>query len=306
MKALKILSFLICIIILSNINKANPIILFHINEIQIDSSGWKLELKNLDFWGLTSLDICYISTLSDTAYFKPGIAITFNDSFLVITQDSLIDSLSINRQGDIIGFHYLDDYPLDKIGFGNLTNWSLIAAPQIHQSICLREWHEDVQRYYYYLDNTPTFGNSNDALNAKGNVTGIISDSIGNPLQNVEVVYDFYSDWITYYDISVFTDSTGNFIFGDYARLNTIEIRKQNCQTEYVVLQIWPEDTVTINVTLNSVIDAIGANPPGSINNFKLSQNYPNPFNNSTTFSYTLPKSSFVDIAIYNLEGKRV
>ncbi|MFC2088062.1 T9SS type A sorting domain-containing protein [Calditrichota bacterium] len=304
MKSSKIFSFISFLIIMSNFSLANPIILFHINEFQTDSSGWKLELKNLEIGLFTSLDSCCLTTMTDTAYFKSGIAA---DSFLVITQDSMLESLSINRLGDILGFHYLDEYLLDQIGFGNITSGSLIASPQMHQSICLREWREEFQRYYYYLDNTPTFGQKNDSSNAKGYVSGVIADSLGNPLAGGKVVYDYYdAPYPYYYDISVFTDSIGYFIIKDFARLNRLEIRKDNYQTEYRSLQIWPEDTVTVNVTLSSVIDIINKDISTIIDNYSLSQNFPNPFNNETSFNYSLPKASFVEISVYDLRGKLV
>lgn len=290
-------------VILSCHIRSNPIILFHINELQIDSSGWRLELKNINAGFFPSLDSCYLSTITDTAYFKPGLTA---DSFLVVTQDSMLGNLSVNRLGDIIGFHYLDEHPIDELRFGSIPGSSNIVAPQIHQSICLREWREDIQRYCYYLDNTPTFGTSNDTLNAKGYLTGIITDSIGNSLSGVEIVYDYYSSYPNNIDISVFSDSTGKFIFKDYARLNTIKIRKNNYQTEYRTLQIWPEDTVTIAVALQSVVDIINPNTPPKADYFSLSQNFPNPFNNSTSFVYSLPIADYIEISVYDLSGKLV
>ena len=39
---------------------------------------------------------------------------------------------------------------------------------------------------------------------------------------------------------------------------------------------------------------------------FSLNQNFPNPFNSSTTINYSLPKSTFVNLKIFNLMGKEI
>lgn len=50
-------------------------------------------------------------------------------------------------------------------------------------------------------------------------------------------------------------------------------------------------------------IKKISSNAP---TNYKLEQNYPNPFNPSTVISFEIPKSSIVNLAVYNILGEKV
>lgn len=55
----------------------------------------------------------------------------------------------------------------------------------------------------------------------------------------------------------------------------------------------------------SSPLTGLNENEPVN-NEFILRNNYPNPFNPSTSISYSLPKGSFVNIAIYDLLGKEL
>jgi len=46
--------------------------------------------------------------------------------------------------------------------------------------------------------------------------------------------------------------------------------------------------------------------PSDRLSDFRLQQNYPNPFNPTTTVNYSVSKTSFVTIKVYNLAGKEV
>ena len=52
--------------------------------------------------------------------------------------------------------------------------------------------------------------------------------------------------------------------------------------------------------------DALEEKKENHITDFILFQNYPNPFNPSTTIEFTLPKSEFVELKVYNILGKEI
>jgi len=39
---------------------------------------------------------------------------------------------------------------------------------------------------------------------------------------------------------------------------------------------------------------------------YQLDQNYPNPFNSTSTIGYSIPKTSFVNISVYDIFGKEI
>jgi photosystem II stability/assembly factor-like uncharacterized protein len=58
--------------------------------------------------------------------------------------------------------------------------------------------------------------------------------------------------------------------------------------------------------TTSGGISGTGEIPPVTASGFQLNQNYPNPFDNTTTLTYSLPRSSPVKIEIYNILGSKI
>ena len=53
-------------------------------------------------------------------------------------------------------------------------------------------------------------------------------------------------------------------------------------------------------------ITSVSGNGNGIPSNYSLGQNYPNPFNPVTKINFSIPKSSYVKLAVYDLTGREV
>ncbi|NOZ61815.1 MAG: T9SS type A sorting domain-containing protein [Calditrichaeota bacterium] len=64
--------------------------------------------------------------------------------------------------------------------------------------------------------------------------------------------------------------------------------------------------TVPVKFHINAVATSVDEHFSEKIKDFALGQNFPNPFNPTTTISFQLPRSSFVEIKIYNTLGQQI
>lgn len=286
---------------------ANPVVVFYFNELKVDYSDWMIELHSSIS---SSLDGWYLTSLSDTSYLKNGMMV--DSTYLLITPDSLLTSFHINPAGDIVMLSDNMGTPVDLIAFGNMTAFTMVSAPMLGQTLCLYI-NTDTDEYFWYIDNSPSLGQANDSTNARGNVEGVVTDSSGFPLDNVQVIYGYYKDPLGNYLPKITqTNSTGFFQARDYAKWMTFEFSKQNFQYTIQGIQNWPDSTVTMQVMIEPVVN-ISDTP--IMEHFTLLANYPNPFNSTTVFSWQLARQndaagqavgSKVELKIFNLLGQNL
>jgi hypothetical protein len=94
----------------------------------------------------------------------------------------------------------------------------------------------------------------------------------------------------------------GNTIEGIY-KILVNDINQDN-REDFIALN-W-KDGAILSIYLNEGITGVEDDAEINPLSFKLLQNYPNPFNQSTTIPFTLEKSSFIEIVIYDLLGQKV
>jgi hypothetical protein len=298
MKPFKLIGIFLFLTITASLLRTNPVVVFYFNELKVDYSDWIIEFHNNI---PTSLDGWYLTSSTDTAYLKNGMII--DSTYLLITPDSLLGPLHINPTGDEIMLYDTLEMLIDAVTFGDIPGYSMVAAPLPGQSISLYD-NPYTWENFRYLDNSPTFGQTNDTLNAMGNVEGLVTDSAGNSLDNVDVVYGHYLDPTGNYVPKItHTNSTGFFRIHDYAKPVNLEFFKQNFQYLYLRVQNWPDSTVNIQVMIEPVV-YIG---DGTVlEHFTLLANYPNPFNSLTRIGFNLSSSTVLELSIYDLLGRKI
>lgn len=265
---------------------SNPIAIWFFNELQFTGNTWVLEMHASDPAG--TLDGWYIRSNSGTAFFKNNIHV--GNWYLIITQDSLLSPLSIDPLGDSLTIHSSGAGMMAQLVFGTCAS-ALICSPRSGQSICAGGYD------FYYLDNSPTLGQPNDSTNAMGTIRCLVTDSLGQPIPEVRVSSFRWPGF-------VYTDSSGRFEVRDYAHRCEMSLTHSNCSLRNVTAQVLPESTVSVSTVMDCLMSA--NEEPFVPSGYVLDQNYPNPFNPATTFSFTIPRLSFVSLKVYDIFGREV
>ena len=292
---------------MSHLLFANGIPEILINEIYFyDDSLWLLELKTLDEINL--FDSLYLKTQSDSAYFivyqeGPGGIKLIDPLYWRL----LGNPVHIDKNGDSVEIkdgHW--GSVVANVYFGPGEKYK---APGDNRSICL-----DSYSFYaeYYLDNSPTPGEENDALGARCTIYGYVKDTRLDPIENVELCLNKYhgglGDPYDYCRDTALTNTEGFFEFHPraYAFSSNIELTKYGYNgKKRDSLDLSPDSTLNLRTVMLTGGSSVPEDKTG-INQFSLSQNYPNPFTGETKIAFTLPETLPTLLEIYNPEGQKV
>ena len=290
------------------INFANPIFPNIINEFILDTTGWKIEIYNRNLDTL-SFDDCYLTSTDDTTYFEAGI--NSASRYIILQEDNFLSNFTIHKTNDTLKFY--DGKHNYYTGYLAFDNNKFPKCPDTGQSLCLSSNGDGME---FYMDYSPTPGQTNDTIDATGNILFNVMDPFGEPLNNI---YCYNNLYVTPGLIDI-TNINGQiklnllsdvyrYYFSSYDSLFTLYTSgpKQNSVSKSFT--IYPKTTQSVNIIIpDSILTRIDYSQPDiSINKkYTLSDNYPNPFNSYSTFTYQVPIDDYVEINLYDIQGRLV
>ncbi|NNG26584.1 MAG: T9SS type A sorting domain-containing protein, partial [Ignavibacteriaceae bacterium] len=109
-------------------------------------------------------------------------------------------------------------------------------------------------------------------------------------------------------DIGVFvsTDGGGNWQDFNNGLPDAVQGMDLNITTVNNVIRVMTHGNGAYETKLLSQIPTDTGTMPPVITDFKLEQNYPNPFNPTTKINFTVPRSTFVNLTVYDALGNKV
>ena len=290
---------IISIILLSaGLLLANPIALVFISEIYFERDDWTIELYDYYEAGISSLDNCCIMSSSDSTYFNNGIYFEPGEIILV-TEEDLQSSLSINKGGDFV-LIFGNDFD-DLVQFGDYA-YSNVNSPYEGQSLARVVFDDGPYDSDFFLlakENQPSLGSNPFSVNTHGILNGYVFDINNNPVNNANIFYFPSSYMCNIIDINENGYFENMYMYGmNYS----LQVKINGITFADTTITIEPDSTTFIEFYTN--YNPNSADNIMSLHVYSIS-NYPNPFNPSTSISFDLTAKN-AKVEIYNSRGQKV
>lgn len=147
-------------------------------------------------------------------------------------------------------------------------------------------------------------------INADSSLLIYTGDSCNYVSDVTNFVFSFIYNNYNYVDSVLYGDSVAHAIAGNYG---SIYLQQLWQKTGNFTIKLFKNASNFLTRLIYTAWVNAGSPVPTSItqngtiaNSFELHQNYPNPFNPSTIIKFDLPKSSFVNLSVYDISGKLV
>lgn len=286
----------------------NPVVLPQalISELTFDANNnWILEIT----FGYSQpylheeYDSICIETLNGFAKLKLE---NIEDSTLliIISSDSLVTPLTIDRDGDRIKLYsYLTSHEpvIDSLVFGDYPDSFFDFLPDDYS----------IARIGYGIgfakDKSPTIGIDNDTVGTCGTLSGFIYNKNNNLVTSGNFILEN----------PIYINTTGSFTTSVFARrMNTHFMTNNYLPGQFQGVRI---DTIKLNVNPDSlyindihiltdyIVDVDGE--PIEYSDLLSISNYPNPFNSTTNFIMTVPielQNKPKEINIFDVNGEKI
>ena len=252
---------------------------------------------------------------------SPTISLSYRGNFILAWEDK--------RNGDFDIYAQLFSKDCIAIGINFKVNDDVVSATQEHPSVStdnsgnfVISWmderngfHTDIYAQCYDSNGTAIGNNFKVNSNPWNSYEGYPSTSKDN-------TGNFVITWITFFngdrDIYAQRYSSNGQLIGDNFRITNTSSQDQqgpnvilhndriyntwkDNRTGEIVGDIWA-NVLDWNNPIGAIEEELLQIPP----TFVLHQNYPNPFNPSTTIEFNLPKTSELNLKVFNILGEEV
>ncbi len=309
-------------VLLSNPIDTTPNLKF--SELVFDNSNnWTIEITSR--FGMSFDSVVFISSGGCS---KLNVSYPANQYIAIITSDSLVSPLLLNRTGDKIVINTYSSIQSvskiiilrsDSIIYGDYPGASVRAPVSGFSIMRIFLGFSVTNNPIDCLTKFPTLGIVNDTLHLSGTLKGQIYDSTNRIISGLKAIVGV-SAYSFVLETPLTIDSTGAYstqifstifsptklfvmVYGEYWDTVAIEpFDLENIHPDTVVIQdIHLKDDRFVITSVNNEL------PP--INDELTIINYPNPFNLLTTFFIKIPQNlrkKAIDISIFNVTGQLV